>query len=111
MSNRGRTFLTDPWFSQRPRYPTASRPRSGVSELSALDGMLISHHHYDHCDLKAVRAYRDRSAPMLVAARVAAGARRPGFTNDTPLAHGTARIRAPSSPSGADLVGTFGRWG
>jgi beta-lactamase family protein len=57
-----------------------------VAELPALDGVLISHHHYDHCDLKAFRAYRDRGAPMLVAAPVAARARRHGFTNVTPLA-------------------------
>ena len=76
MSNRGCTFLTDPWFSQRPSYRLGEPAALGVSELPALDGMLISHHHYDHCALKAVRAYRDRGAPMLVAAPVAARARR-----------------------------------
>lgn len=48
--------------------------------------MLISHHHYDHCDLKALRAYRDPGVPMLVAGPVAARARRHGFTNVTALA-------------------------
>ena len=48
--------------------------------------MLISHHHYDHCDLKALRAYRDPGVPMLVAGPVAARARRRGFTNVTALA-------------------------
>ena len=82
----GRTFLTDPWFSHRPGYHPGESAALGVAGLPALDGVLISHHHYDHCDLKAFGAYRDRSVPMLVAAPVAARARRHGFTNVTPLA-------------------------
>ena len=46
MSNRGRTFLTDPWFSQRPGYHPGESAALGVAELLALDGVLISHHHY-----------------------------------------------------------------
>jgi len=72
----GRTFLTDPWFSHRPGYHPGESAALGVAGLPALDGVLISHHHYDHCDLKAFGAYRDRSVPMLVAAPVAARARR-----------------------------------
>ena len=90
MSNRGCTFLTDPCFSQRPSYRLGEPAALGVSELPALGGMLISHHHYDHCGRKAVRAYRDRGAPMLVAAPVAARARRHGFTKRHaagPMAH------------------------
>jgi L-ascorbate metabolism protein UlaG (beta-lactamase superfamily) len=46
MSNRGRTFLTDPWFSQRPGYRPGEPAALGVAELLALDRVLISHHHY-----------------------------------------------------------------
>jgi L-ascorbate metabolism protein UlaG (beta-lactamase superfamily) len=48
--------------------------------------VLITHHHYDHCDLRALRAYPDKDVPMLVAGPVAARARRHGFTNVTALA-------------------------
>ena len=107
MSNRGCTFLTDPWFSQRPSYHPGESAALGVSELSALNEMLISHH-YDHCDLKAVRAYRDRGAPILVAAPAAA---RAWSATVRPPAHrphlrGIAwrqdTRKAPSSPSGAE---------
>jgi L-ascorbate metabolism protein UlaG (beta-lactamase superfamily) len=81
-----RTFLTDPWFSERPGYHPGEPAALGASELPRLDAVLISHHHYDHCDLKALRAYRDKDVPMLVAGPVAARARRHGFTNVTALA-------------------------
>jgi L-ascorbate metabolism protein UlaG (beta-lactamase superfamily) len=82
----GRTFLTDPWFSERPGYHPGEPTALGVADLPQLDAVLVSHHHYDHCDLKALRGYRDLSVPMLVAGPVAARARRHGFTNVTSLA-------------------------
>jgi L-ascorbate metabolism protein UlaG (beta-lactamase superfamily) len=57
-----------------------------VAGSPRLDAVLISHHHYDHYDLKALRAYRDLAVPMLVAGPVAARARRHGFTSVTALA-------------------------
>ena len=44
MSNRRRTFFTDPCFSQRPGYHPCEPAALGVAELPALDWMLISHH-------------------------------------------------------------------
>jgi L-ascorbate metabolism protein UlaG (beta-lactamase superfamily) len=77
----GMTVLTDPWFSERAFYHPGEPIAMGVAELPALDAVLISHHHYDHCDLAAFAAYRDKDVPMLVAAPVAARARAAGFTN------------------------------
>jgi len=75
------TVLTDPWFSEKifyhPGEPVALQP----SELPRLDAVLISHHHYDHCDLAAFAAYRDKDVPMIVAGPVAARARAAGFTD------------------------------
>src|SRR5215471_780219 len=77
----GMTVLTDPWFSERAFYHPGEPIAMGVAELPAIDAVLISHHHYDHCDLAAFAAYRDKDVPMLVAAPVAARARAAGFTN------------------------------
>ena len=90
----GRTFLTDPWFSQRPGYHPGEPAALGVAELPALDGVLISHHHYDHCDLKAFRAYRDSGAPMLVVGPGAARAAGTASPTSRRWPHGTARRSA-----------------
>jgi L-ascorbate metabolism protein UlaG (beta-lactamase superfamily) len=80
-----KTILTDPWFSERifyhPGEPVALRPEA----LPRLDAVVISHEHYDHCDLRAFRRYRDHDVPMVVAGPVVAKARKAGFTNVTPL--------------------------
>lgn len=57
----------------------------GIPDLPRLDGALISHDHYDHCDLAAFATYRDRSLPLFVAERVVDPARRHGFHNVTAL--------------------------
>jgi L-ascorbate metabolism protein UlaG (beta-lactamase superfamily) len=82
----GRTFLTDPWFSTRPGYYQGEPIAVGIADLPRLDGVLISHAHYDHCDLAAFAAYRDRAVPLLVAETVTGPAREHGFTNVTALA-------------------------
>jgi L-ascorbate metabolism protein UlaG (beta-lactamase superfamily) len=73
--------LTDPWFSEKTFYhpgePIALQP----SQLPRLDAVVITHHHYDHCDLAAFAAYGDHDVPMIVAGPVAARARAAGFTD------------------------------
>jgi L-ascorbate metabolism protein UlaG (beta-lactamase superfamily) len=75
------TVLTDPWFSEKTLYhpgePIALQP----GELPRLDAVLISHHHYDHCDLTAFAAYRDHNVPLIVAGPVASRAQAAGFTD------------------------------
>ena len=56
----GRTFLTDPWFSTKPGYYQGEPIAIDIADLPTLDAVLISHAHYDHCDLKAFAAYRNR---------------------------------------------------
>jgi len=82
----GRTFLTDPWFSTRPGYYQCEPIAIGIPDQPRLDGVLISHEHYDHCDLAAFAAYRDRTIPLFVAGTVVEAARKHGFTNVTALA-------------------------
>ena len=74
-------ILTDPWFSERPGYlrgePLAYTPQS----LPRLDGVLVSHGHYDHYDMQAFQTYSDKSVPMLVKRGIAETARKAGFTS------------------------------
>jgi L-ascorbate metabolism protein UlaG (beta-lactamase superfamily) len=76
-----RAVLTDPWFSERAFYHPGEPVAMGAADLPALDAVLITHHHYDHCDLAAFAAYPGKDVPMIVAAPVAARARAAGFTN------------------------------
>jgi L-ascorbate metabolism protein UlaG (beta-lactamase superfamily)/pimeloyl-ACP methyl ester carboxylesterase len=81
----GRVILTDPWFGTKPGYYQGEPIAMDVAGLPDLDAVLISHDHYDHCDLDTFAAYRDRSVPLLVPATVAGLARAHGFENVTVL--------------------------
>src|ERR1700691_4379521 len=81
----GRTFLTAPWFSTMPGYYQGEPVALDIADLPRLDGVLITHAHYDHCDLAAFAAYRDHSVPLFVAETVADAAHKHGFTNVTAL--------------------------
>ena len=81
----GKTFLTDPWFTTKPGYYQGEPIAVAVADLPHLDGVLISHDHYDHCDLDALAAYRDKDVPLFVASTVVEPARARGFTDVTAL--------------------------
>jgi L-ascorbate metabolism protein UlaG (beta-lactamase superfamily) len=82
----GLTILTDPWFSERPAYHPGEPVAVPVSALPHLDAVLITHRHYDHCDLDALDAYPDRAVPLVVCRSVARSARRHGFSDVRALA-------------------------
>jgi len=66
--------ITDPMFSDRaspfsrlgPR--RVRQPGVALSELPGVDLVLLSHNHYDHCDLASLRAIRRRYDPHVVTA-------------------------------------------
>ncbi|MFE4952395.1 MBL fold metallo-hydrolase [Leifsonia sp. NPDC056665] len=81
----GLTFLTDPWFTVRPGYYQGEPIALSIAELPRLDGVLISHEHYDHCDLDAFATYRDLDVPLVVPQTVVETALAHGFTDVRPL--------------------------
>ncbi len=68
----GRTVLTDPVFSSRagpfgllgPR--RARPPALRLGELPCIDVVLLSHNHYDHLDLSALRWLAQHRRPLIV---------------------------------------------
>ena len=63
--------------------------------------MLISHHHYDHCDLDEFQRYPDKAVPLLVCAPVAKRARAHGFSNVTSLSPWEAATVGPVTVTAA----------
>jgi L-ascorbate metabolism protein UlaG (beta-lactamase superfamily) len=82
----GRTLLTDPWFTVTPTYDPGEHVALTVDRLPGLDGVLITHEHYDHCDLDALAGYRDLGVPVIAPATVVDRARAAGFTDVRELA-------------------------
>ena len=63
----GVRVLTDPWFSEKPGYsPGETRAIGRAADLPDLDGIVVSHGHYDHFDLAALAGYPDKTIPMVV---------------------------------------------
>ncbi|MEV7625715.1 MBL fold metallo-hydrolase [Actinoplanes sp. NPDC089786] len=75
----GRTLLTDPWFTVTPTYDPGEPLAMSVAGLPALDAIVITHEHYDHCDLDALLALRD--VPVIGPGTVAVRARERGWTD------------------------------
>jgi L-ascorbate metabolism protein UlaG (beta-lactamase superfamily) len=77
----GLTVLTDPWFSEKPLYHPGEPIALPPEKLPHLDAVVISHEHYDHCDLEAFRRYPGKDVPLVVAGPVVEMARKAGFSN------------------------------
>lgn len=72
--------LTDPWFTETATYHPGERHATPVSALGRLDAVVISHEHYDHCDLDALLAGGlDPGTPLIGPGTVTALAREKGF--------------------------------
>jgi L-ascorbate metabolism protein UlaG (beta-lactamase superfamily) len=80
----GAHILTDPWFSQRPFFGYLHGEPIAVAnpaDLPVLSGVVISHRHYDHCDLGTLAAYPDKNVPFAVVRGLADRVRAAGFPN------------------------------
>ncbi|GAB2807178.1 MBL fold metallo-hydrolase [Actinoallomurus bryophytorum] len=76
----GTRVLTDPWFTQTATYYQGEPVASTVEDLGRIDALIVSHEHYDHCDLDAlVAAGFDLDVPLAGPGTVAAIARDRGF--------------------------------
>lgn len=74
--------LTDPWFTQTATYYQGEPIAATVKSLGRVDAVVISHEHYDHCDLDAlVAAGFDQTTPLFGPGTVTAIAERKGFSN------------------------------
>jgi L-ascorbate metabolism protein UlaG (beta-lactamase superfamily) len=66
-------FLTDPMFSERPSPVSWAGPRRAhapglaFEKLPRIDGVLLSHDHYDHCDLPTLRRLASAHRPRVLA--------------------------------------------
>jgi L-ascorbate metabolism protein UlaG (beta-lactamase superfamily) len=77
----GYRVLTDPWFSEKFGYYHGEPYGILLENLPRLDGVVVSHGHYDHYDMQAFGAYPDKQVPMAVKRGIADAARKVGFTN------------------------------
>jgi L-ascorbate metabolism protein UlaG (beta-lactamase superfamily) len=76
----GIRVLTDPWFTQTPTYHHGEPVALTIEDLGRLDAVVISHEHYDHCDLDALLAAGfDLDVPLIGPGTVATIARDKGF--------------------------------
>jgi L-ascorbate metabolism protein UlaG (beta-lactamase superfamily) len=80
----GRTIAVDPVLSRRILGAGQRLTPPGLDRLPPLDGLLISHNHYDHLDAPTVRTL-PRSTPVLVPGGLGRWFHRRGFTAVTEL--------------------------
>ncbi|MGK3209243.1 MBL fold metallo-hydrolase [Amycolatopsis sp. MEPSY49] len=81
--------LTDPWFTQSATYYQGEKLALPVTSLGRLDAIVITHEHYDHCDLDAL-----------------AGA---GFSPDIPIV-GPGTVTAIAKDKGFRTLHTIEAW-
>jgi|SRR5215469_4385330 len=81
----GAKILTDPWFSERFGYDHGEPYGIALGNLPRLAGVVVSHGHYDHCDMNAFGAYPDKQVAIAVKRGIAKTALKAGFTNVTEM--------------------------
>jgi len=81
----GLRILTDPWFSSTPTYNPGEATAVSLPDLPHLDAVLITHEHYDHCDLDAFEAFPNHDVQLIVPHSVGQMALDHGFRNVTVL--------------------------
>lgn len=75
-------ILTDPWFTQNAIYYHGEPLSHTVQTLGRVDALVISHEHYDHCDLDALVAGGfDLGTPLVGPGTVTTLAADKGFTD------------------------------
>ncbi len=86
LESEGTRLLTDPFFSTfgHIAYSRATPPAISRSEIGALDGVLISHGHWDHTDRRFFRGL-DAAVPVLVPAGTSLLFRLKGVRNAVPV--------------------------
>lgn len=68
----GLNLLTDPVWSDRASPLSFAGPRRvaapgvALDDLPPIDAILLSHNHYDHLDIRTLRALEERHAPIVV---------------------------------------------
>jgi len=77
----GHRVLTDPWLSERDGYYHGEPYGITLETLPRLDGVAVSHDHYDHYDMEAFQAYPDKQVPIAVIRGAEETARQVGFSN------------------------------
>src|SRR5437867_2082058 len=75
----GIRILTDLWFSEKFMYYRGEALGITVDALPHLDGVVVSHAHYDHYDMQAFQAYPDKDVPIVVKRGTASPAQKVGF--------------------------------
>ena len=79
----GIKVLTDPWFSD-PILGIVTHPHGvglKIEEVPRLDIILISHGHFDHCDIKAISRLNKTAAVVVPDKKTAARIRKAGYTD------------------------------
>ena len=77
----GYRVLTDPWFSEEEGFYHGEPYGIALQDLPRLNGVVVSHEHYDHYDMQAFQVYPDKQVPITVVRGTAQPAREVGFTN------------------------------
>lgn len=76
----GHAILTDPWYSERPGYYHGEPYGIALHDLPRLDGVAVSHDHYDHNDMQSFAAYPHKDVPFAVKRGTAEKTYQAGFS-------------------------------